>query len=382
MKAYKDTWWGKKNGKQKASFIASIVILLISILALLALIFCRQIFNDEIGDMILGPGVENGFVALGNMFSYSGNKFLISFITIFVTIIVTYILNFVVRMCTRGGKKAKTIGSLIRSLVKYIAVIVAIAIILAVWGVNVASIVAGLGVLTLIIGLGCQALIQDVISGLFMVFDDYFDVGDMVIIDGFRGYVSQIGLRSIKVDDRLGNIKSINNSSIVSCVNLSREDNTVAIEIIAAYDEDPRRIEALLIRELPKLKDKIPQAIVPPTYLGVSNYGDSGIGYKVYATCKAPYRFQLERDMKREVYLILLDNNVNIPFTSITVYQAGPDKKATASEIDMKLSEEHEKIVRAPAKTSKKKNIFQHVKDAYNETLEETKKETQNEKED
>lgn len=375
-------WWKGKSNKQKTTFIISQVLFLISILALLALIFCRQLFGDEIGDAILGENIENGFVAMGNAFAYSGNKIIFSFITIFVTFIITYILDFIVRLCTNNGKKAKTVGSLIRSLVKYIAVIVDIAIILATWGVDVASIVAGLGVLTLIIGLGCQVLIQDVISGLFLVFDDYFDVGDMVIIDGFRGYVSQIGLRSIKIDDHLGNIKSINNSSIVSCVNLSREDNTVAIEIYVAYNEDPRRIEALLIRELPKLKDKIPQAITPPSYIGISNYGDSGICYKVVATCKAAYRFQLERDMKREVYLILVDNNINIPFTSLTVYAGKDEALDVATSKDVEISEEHEKKIRKPAKQAKKKNIFQHVKATYEETLEETKKEVHSERDD
>ncbi len=375
MKNGISTWWKGKNTKRKVSFIVTQLLLLISVAALLCLAFSRQIFGDEVGDVLLGKDVPNGFVAIGNSFAYSSKSLIVTFITIFLTTIITYILSFIVRLCTRNGKKAKTVGSLIRSLIKYIAVLVALSIILAAWGVDVSSIVAGLGVLTLIIGLGCQSLIQDVISGLFMVFDDYFDVGDMVIVDGFRGYVSQIGLRSIKIDDRLGDIKSINNSSITTCVNLSREDNTVAIEIEAAYDEDPRRIEALLIRELPKLKDKIPQAIVPPTYLGMSNYGDSGINYKIYATCKAPYRFQLERDMKREVYLILLDNHVNIPFTCITVYQSGPEKTNYATESDRKLSEEHEKSVRAAPKVKKKKNLFQHVKEAYDETLEETKKE-------
>ncbi len=368
------SWWKGKSTKQKVSFILAQLFLLISIAALFCLAFSRQIFGNEVGDAILGKDVENGFVAIGKGFAKSSTNLIVTFVTIFVTIVITYILNFIVRLCTRNGKRAKTVGSLIRSLIKYIAVLVALSVILATWGVDVSSIVAGLGVLTLIIGLGCQSLIQDVISGLFMVFDDYFDVGDMVIVDGFRGYVSQIGLRSIKIDDHLGNIKSINNSSITTCVNLSREDNTVAIEIEAAYDEDPRRIEALLIRELPKLKDKIPQAIVPPTYLGMSNYGDSGINYKIYATCKAPYRFQLERDMKREVYLILLDNQVNIPFNCITVYQSGPEKTNFATEADRKLSEDHEKSVRALPKAKKKKNLFQHVKEAYDETLEETKK--------
>ena len=378
MEETKKGWWKQKSTNQKVSFIIAQVVLVLSILALFGLAFCRQIFGDKVGDAILGKDINNGFVLIGQLFVYSGNKLLITLVTIFVTIILTFVFNFIVRLCTKGGKKAQTIGSLIRSLIKYIAVLIALAVILATWGVDISSIIAGLGVLTLIIGLGCQVLIQDVISGLFMVFDDYFDVGDMVIIDGFRGYVSQIGLRSIKIDDRLGNIKSINNSSIVSCVNLSREDNTVAIEVEADYDEDPRRDEAVLLKELPKLKDKIPQCIVPPTYIGISKIGDSGIYYKIYATCKAPYRFQLERDMQRELYLIFMNNNIDVPYNCITLYQANTDKFVKATDQEKMLSENHEKSLRAPQKTNKrKKNIFQHVKEVYDETLEETKKEAQ-----
>ena len=82
--------------------------------------------------------------------------------------------------------------------------------------------------------------------------------------------------------------------------------------------------------------------------------------------------------MQRELYLIFLNNNVNVPFNCITVYQAGNDKTINATDLEKKLSEEHEKTLRAPAKVSKKKkNIFQHVKEVYDETLEETKKEAE-----
>ena len=114
---------------------------------------------------------------------------------------------------------------------------IGLAIVLVIWGVDVTGIVASLGILTLIIGLGCQSLIQDVVSGLFIVFDDYFSVGDMVIIDGFRGYVSEIGLRSVKIDDRVGDIKTITNSNIGTCVNLSREDNMITVNI--CHHRDP-----------------------------------------------------------------------------------------------------------------------------------------------
>ena len=173
----KKGWWASKTTGGKVRFILTQVVVLIALIILFGVIYCRQIFGDEFGDKVLGEGIENGWIALGTSAVENGTKVAVSLIVIFLLFLLDYVLSFVVRLTTRANKKARTIGSLIRSLIHYITVIVAIAVVLAVWGVDVASIVAGLGVLTLIIGLGCQVLIQDVISGLFLVFDDYFDVG-------------------------------------------------------------------------------------------------------------------------------------------------------------------------------------------------------------
>ena len=124
MEETKKGWWKQKSTNQKVSFIIAQLILVLSILALFGLAFCRQIFGDKVGDAILGKDIRNGFVLIGQLFVYSGNKLLITLVTIFVTIVLTFVFNFIVRLCTKGGKKAQTIGSLIRSLIKYIAVLI------------------------------------------------------------------------------------------------------------------------------------------------------------------------------------------------------------------------------------------------------------------
>ena len=73
-----------------------------------------------------------------------------------------------------------------------------------------------------------------------------------------------------------------------------------------------------------------------------------------------------------------MNNNIDVPYNCITLYQANTDKFIKATDQEKMLSENHEKSLRAPQKTNKrKKNIFQHVKEVYDETLEETKKEAQ-----
>lgn len=376
----KQGWWNKKSGKAKAFFIISIILLVISIAFLVSLLFARQIYGNEIGDLILGEGVENGFVKIAMAFQDGGAKILSTLVVAVLTFILTFILDLLVKIFTSKGKRAKTTGSLIRSLLKYAAVIICVAIILSIWGVNIAGIVGSIGIVTLIIGLGCQSLINDIVSGLFIVFDDYFSVGDMVIVDGFRGYVVEIGLKSVKIDDKCGNIKSINNSSITTCVNLSRQDNLISVTMEASYFEDVRRVEAIALENLPKIKEKMPDLIDGPTYKGIESFSSSGVGYKFVARVKAENRFQAQRDLNREIYLMFNDNDIVIPFNQITINNADDKNRPTANASQKELVEQFIEIQRGlisnKSNKGKKKNnkILEKVKNTFKESVDQLEK--------
>lgn len=364
--------WNKRSKWQKASFIISLVLLGLSIAFLITLLFARQIYGQEFADNLYGSDVANGFIAIANTFKSKniGMNIIYSLVTIVVSFIVAFILDFLVKLLTMNStRKAKTTGSLIRSLIRYAVVLVAAAILLSIWGVNVAGIVASIGVLTLVIGLGCQSLISDIVSGLFIVFDDYFSVGDMVIIDGFRGYVEEIGLRAIKINDNCGNIKSINNSSIVSCVNLSRQPNYISITMDASFNEDVERLEAVFARELPKIKDNMPQIIDGPWYKGIDNLDNGGISYVFAFTTKAEYRFQATRDFKREIYKMFVDNDIIVPYQQIVVNPPDPKDRPQASDEEKKASEEVLMKNRAKKAPKKKEKFSSKVAKAYDQAL-------------
>ena len=371
----KKGWWGNKSSRQKVSFIITIIILLISIYGIISLLFARDLYGDALADKLYGSSdVPNGFVALWNVLVNAGESILSSLIVVAVTIVGTISLNFLIHLFTmNGSKKTKTTASIIRSVIKYAAILVAAAILLSIWGVNVTGIVASLGILTLIIGLGCQSLINDVVSGLFIVFDDYFSVGDMVIIDGFRGYVEEIGLRAVKINDSCGNIKSINNSSILTVVNLSRQPNYISITMEASYNEDVERLEAVFMRELPKIKNKIPEIVDGPFYKGIDGFSDRGIVFNFAFFVKAENRFQATRDFKREIYQMFVKNNIIVPYLQFSVNPPDPKDRPKASVED-------KNIIKKPVKTNKnynnKKSRFrQKIAKAYSDTVEEVKKE-------
>lgn len=365
----------RKKPESITKYIVYGLLFLISIVGLLLVVYSRQIWGDAIGDKVLGEGVANGWVALGHYFSKRTPAIITTLIIVAIALVLISISNFLVQVTTFKGKKAKTVGSLIRSLVKYIIIILAIAFILGAWGVDVGSIVAGLGVLTLIIGLGCQSLIQDVVSGLFIVFDDYFSVGDMIIVDGFRGYVESIGLRTVKLDDHCGNVKAITNSQITTVVNLSRSPNLIYINFTISYNEDLERVKGVLAKEFPKINAALPQLEDPLIYKGVDGYDKAGIVLAFGATCKAEYRFQVARDLKREIFLALTRNNIEIPYTQIVVNAPDQRERPLASKeekaLSKKINTENRKLDEEDEKTllEKAKEDFKNI-----EKIEKTKK--------
>ena len=374
----KGNWWQRKTTGQKVCFIIGVIIFLMSLAGFIIFMSARQVFGDEMGDLLFGEGVESGWAQLGKVLVEGSAKWAISLILIFMAIVFIFIATFITHLFDNKSRKAKTVSSLVRSLIKYITIIAVICIILVIWGVDVIGIVAGVGILTLIIGLGCQSLIQDVISGMFIVFDDYFAVGDTVIIDGFRGTIIDVGLKTTKLQDFGGNIKSITNSSILTVVNMSRLRSVASVTLSVSYNEDVERVEALIINEIEELKKKIPNIIDGPWYKGIDNITASSIDFLVLAFVSEDNRFQVTRDLKREFYLLFKKNNVQIPYTQVTVNPEDDKNRQKASPEEVLVALKEQKKLRGikdeePPKKKKdvKATAIKKVKESLKKTQEE-----------
>ena len=328
-----NSWWNSNTKRQKIWFIVSLIITIFVLFVLSLLLSIREIGLVAEADVIFGEGIS-GWQWLVQKIGGVGVSIGMTLVCLSVALVVIFLLNFLVGLFTWRGKRSRTIGSLIKSLVKYIVCIIAAGFILSYWGVDIASIVAGLGIVTLIIGLGCQSLISDIVSGLFLVFDDFFDVGDIVVIDSFRGTISEIGLRSTKLLDWAGNIKAINNSQINTVINLSRLATSIAIQFYIDREEDIERVEAILADHMNDINAKLPKLIDPLHYLGVSGLDEAGIRLQFLAKCEEADRFQLGRDINRELYLLMTKNGVKVPFNKIYIHQDPERKVEAATEED------------------------------------------------
>ena len=370
----KGNWWTRKTTFQKVTFIIGCLLFIVALSLFFMVMDARRILGNEIGDQLFGEGVANGWVYPWRAITTSSIVAIVTIVIIFVAFILIFVSNFITHLFDNKSRKAKTISSLIRSLIKYIVIIAAICFILILWGVDVIGIIAGVGVLTLIIGLGCQSLIQDVISGIFIVFDDYFAVGDTVIIDGFRGTIVEVGLKTTKLQDFGGNIKSITNSSINTVVNMSRLRSVASVTLSVSYNEDVERVEALIINEIEELKTKIPNIIEGPWYKGIDNITASSIDFLVLCFVEETNRFQVTRDLKREFYLLFKKNNVQIPYTQVTINPEDDKQREKASPEEVAIALKEQRKLRGikedtnPKKKKKGDKIAAKIKDSYEKT--------------
>ena len=247
---------------------------------------------------------------------------------------ISWVVRFAIKKIALFFNKGRAIIDIIASLIKYAAVIVLLFLCLKALGVDTTAILAGIGIVGLIVGLAAQPLLTDIIAGLFIVFEHVFEVGDIVVVSGFRGTVKEIGIRTTRIEDAGGNVKIINNSDLRALVNMSEQLSIAICEVGIEYGESLERVEAILKNNMDEIKAAIPDIAEGPYYKGVSELGGSAVVLKFVAKCKEGAKYQVERDMNREFKLLFDRNNINIPFAQIVVNEpssfedvTGKDKK-------------------------------------------------------
>ena len=228
------------NEKKKFSFKIKITSDLIVKCVWYLILIVYAVFM-AFGDAMFGP--MSVFWRSLNLFGKAGEyNIAIRMVSYAIFLLGTsFVVRFVFMQFARLLRRGKAIVEIICSLIKYAAVIVLLFFILKTAGLDTTAILAGIGILGLIVGLGAQPLIADIIAGLFIVFEKVFDVGDISVVDGFRGTVKEIGIRTTQIIDTGGNVKIVNNSDVKTVINMTNQLSLAICEIGIEYGESLER---------------------------------------------------------------------------------------------------------------------------------------------
>ncbi len=312
----KITKWKDRTKGQKAKIIIYWIFFAIFLAGtIVVFIFSDKIFGEtSVFNKVI---CDNGFLnAL-----YNHIPSIIRSIQIIVLgVTLDYILRLAMKITIAHSKRGITISQIIASFLKWAIAITVIMIILKVWGVDTTTLVASAGVLTLVIGLGAQSLIADIVAGVFIVFEGEYEVGDIIVLDGWRGTVIEIGIRTTKVEDAGGNIKIVNNSEIKAVINQTKDDSVAKCYLNINYEEDIDRVEAAIAKDLPEASKQLQNTLGDIQYKGISEFSSNGVTLFFIVKVKEADVYQTQREMNKVLMQLLKKNNISLAYQNVVIH--------------------------------------------------------------
>ena len=198
----------------------------------------------------------------------------------------------------RRRQRALTMGSLLRSVATFLIGMIALLTVMAELGVPLAPLLTSAGIGGIALGFGAQSLVRDFLSGIFMIIEDQYGVGDVVDTGEAVGTVEEVSLRVTRLRDATGVVWFIRNGEIVRIGNRSQGWAMATIDVPVAYDEEPRHVLPILKRvvaevaEDPEWSDKL---LETPTVAGVESVSGGTMTLRVFAKTRPGEQFAIPR---------------------------------------------------------------------------------------
>ena len=304
-----------------------VIVYLVAILVILLL--TNPTVIPFMPESISAPVQEFMYKTFGNMNDVA-NMVTMDWSVLFQLVVMAVILLLLREVCAWLMEKyhpktprAATMKNLFSSAMKYIFAFAAIFWTLSILGVNVSTLFAGVGVLALIIGFGAESLIADVITGLFMIFENQYNVGDIIELDGYRGTVVNIAIRTTSIVDAGGNVKIFNNSDVRNIVNLSADSSRAICDIPIPYEADIEEAEKVIDALCDELCVEYPTVFEKkPNYVGVQSLGDSAVVLRIVAQVDEEDRFSAARLINKKMKIGLEKANMGVPYSQLVIRKA------------------------------------------------------------
>jgi small conductance mechanosensitive channel len=284
------------------NIMAGLCILIIGIMAITS---ARADRSDSLIPYIFSDNWNRGI----NLFAAARVIFMICGVAVIwsiISLIVSFAVDF---LDTRGT----TVVRLIKSVLSYAVVLIVIYYSALYFGFDPATLLASVGIIGLAISLGVKDIVADVFSGVSLIFEKAFQVGDIVEIDGVvRGTVQELGVRTLKLFGDDNNLKVIRYSDVHKINNLSRSNSWCVAEFTVKNNVDTEELKKLLWAELPEIRARHPEILSDPVFMGISSINTGSITFGVRAECKESKMRKVRSIMNYEIRDMLNRNDVGM----------------------------------------------------------------------
>lgn len=200
----------------------------------------------------------------------------------------------------RHAARTRTLGSVLRSVTSVVIAGVVVLTVMRVLNIPVEPILTTAGIGGVALGFGAQSLVKDYLSGILMILEDQYGVGDLIDTGEVVGTVEDVGLRVTQLRDAGGQVWYVRNGEILRVGNQSQGWSTGAVDVPVAYDEDPTRVIALLdavteeVFADPRWDDVL---LEKPTVAGVDKVSGGAMTIRIFAKCAPNQQWGVQRDL-------------------------------------------------------------------------------------
>lgn len=214
-------------------------------------------------------------------------------------------------------RRMRTLEKLGDRLAAVVIALIALLMILSEFDVDIAPAIAGLGVAGIAVGFGAQALVRDWLSGIFIVIENQYSVGDVVSIAGVDGVVEDFSLRRTVLRNLDGTVHNVPNGQIVVASNMTRGWARVNLDVSVAYDTDIDRASSVIDRIGEEMKadpnwaEKILEA---PKVVRVNGLDDSSVALKVLGQVLPAQQWSVTGELRKRILAGFAREGIEIPF--------------------------------------------------------------------
>jgi small-conductance mechanosensitive channel len=215
--------------------------------------------------------------------------------------------------------RLRTLLPMLRTALLVSILIIAGLIVLSQVGVNIAPLLAGAGVLGVALGFGSQKLVQDLITGLFLLLENTMQVGDVITLAGLTGTVEYLSIRTIRLRALDGSMHIIPFSSVTTVTNLTRDFSYALVDLPVGLNEEPDQIADVLrdivrtMRAEPRWQDAITADL---DVMGVNAFGDNAWTLRLRIRTAPAQRWAVNREFNRRVKYRFDELGIQSPLTA------------------------------------------------------------------
>ena len=224
------------------------------------------------------------------------------------------------KLSKHAQRSRETVLLLIKHIIRVVLVIIAILAILQVFGVDTTVLVTSIGAVTVIIGLAFQDVLKDLLVGAAIIMESQYAIGEMVEINGFKGEVVSLNLRSTRLKSLTGETRIISNRTISQVTNYSLDTILLKIIVSVSYEDDIDKVEKVLSEVTKRLNKEIDELKSEITIQGVESLSSSSVDFLLTMRVIEKEQYGVRRRVLKEIKLAFDKNNIKIPYKQVEVH--------------------------------------------------------------